>query len=362
PASPEKTKALTQLATLGEKADEIAREALMRLKGDDLKSDPKLGAALARTLERANGTPQFVALVRDFGAAGQGQALLDTALAIMGDPAAVDAVRLFFNDPNAEQILSDALAGPKAEAVLNLLGGTSLGRGLNHVAAIVKNPQRKTELRQQAVKALARTQAGAELLVKLAKNGQVAPELSATAGSALRLVEYASLKNEIDQLFPAPAALGGKALPPIAELVKVQGDAEKGRAVFERAESSCITCHRIDNKGVDFAPALSEIGSKLPKEAIYDAIINPNASVTMGFETTQLATKDGGVGMGIVRSETQDELVLALPGGVTTKFRKADIAKREKLTTSMMPSGLNQALTQDDLVNLVEYLASLKKK
>jgi len=98
------------------------------------------------------------------------------------------------------------------------------------------------------------------------------------------------------------------------------------------------------------------------KEAIYDAIINPNASVTMGFETTQLATKDGGIGMGIVRSETEDELVLALPGGVTTSFRKTDIAKRDKLTTSMMPSGLNQALTQDDLVNLVEYLATLKKK
>ncbi|HZJ15505.1 MAG TPA: hypothetical protein VFD27_10665, partial [Chthoniobacteraceae bacterium] len=68
----------------------------------------------------------------------------------------------------------------------------------------------------------------------------------------------------------------------------------------------------------------------------------------------------GGIGLGIVRSETADELVLALPGGVATKFARNQIAKREKLTTSMMPSGLNQALSQDDLVNLVEYLASLK--
>jgi putative heme-binding domain-containing protein len=75
----------------------------------------------------------------------------------------------------------------------------------------------------------------------------------------------------------------------------------------------------------------------------------------MGFESTQLTLKDGGVGLGIVRSETADELVLALPGGVATKFARNQIAKREKLTTSMMPSGLNQALSQDDLVNLVEY-------
>jgi putative heme-binding domain-containing protein len=174
-------------------------------------------------------------------------------------------------------------------------------------------------------------------------------------------VQYASLKNDIDQLFPAPAALGGKPLPSIAELVKMKGDIAKGKAVAERAESSCITCHRFGATGVDFGPALSEIGGKLPKEAIFDAIINPNAGVSMGFETVQLTLRDGGAGMGIVRSETGDELVLALPGGATQKFAKNTIAKREKLTTSMMPSGLNQALSQEDLVNLVEYLSSLKK-
>ena len=82
----------------------------------------------------------------------------------------------------------------------------------------------------------------------------------------------------------------------------------------------------------------------------------------MGFETTQLALKGGGIGMGIVRSETNDEIVLALPGGATQKFAKGDIKNREKLATSMMPSGLSQSLTQEDLVNLVEYLSTLRKK
>ena len=117
----------------------------------------------------------------------------------------------------------------------------------------------------------------------------------------------------------------------------------------------------MNDIGVDFAPALSEVGSKLPKEAIFDAIINPNAGISMGFETTQLETKDGGA-TGIVRSETADELVLALPAGATVKIARNQITKREKLTTSMMPSGLIQALSQQDLVDLVEYLASLKKK
>jgi len=144
--------------------------------------------------------------------------------------------------------------------------------------------------------------------------------------------------------------------------VKSKGDTAKGRAVFERAESSCTTCHRIGDKGVDFGPALSEIGTKLPKEAIYESIINPNAGVSMGFETWHIGLNDGNAALGLLRSETAEEVVLALPGGVTTKVPKSNIVMRVKLPTSMMPSGLNQALSKQDLVDLVEYLASLKKQ
>ena len=359
PATSEKEKALVKLATLGSSSVEVSREALARLKGN---KSPEIAKALAAALAKAKGTAAFVDLIADFGATGQGQELLDTALAIGSDPAAVEAMKMVLNESDWETIVTKGLGGPKSAEVLNLLGATSNARGMGRLNGIVHNAQQKPELRRAAVQALARTQAGAESLVKTAKEGKLAEDLKPVAASALRLVQYASLKSDIDQLFPAPAAMGGKALPPISELVKLKGDAAKGRAIFERVESSCITCHRVDDKGVDFGPALSEIGSKLPKELLFDSIINPNAGLSMGFETTQLTLKKGGIGMGIVRSETNDDVVIALPGGVSQRFAKNTIASREKLTTSMMPSGLNQALTQDDLVNLVEYLSTLKKK
>jgi putative membrane-bound dehydrogenase-like protein len=359
PATPEKEKALVKLATLGTSSVEVSREALARLKGN---KSPEIAKALNDALSKAKGTAAFVELVADFGTTGQGQALLDTALAIGSDPAAVEAMKMGLNESDWEAIVTKGLEGPKSEAVLNLLGATANAKGMGRLNSIVHNAKQKPELRKAAVQALARTQAGAESLVKTAKEGRLAEDLKPVAASALRLVQYASLKSDIDSLFPAPAAMGGKALPPISELVKLKGDAAKGRAIFERVESSCVTCHRVDDKGADFGPALSEIGTKLPKEALFDSIINPNAGLSMGFETTQLALKGGGIGMGIVRSETNDDLVLALPGGVSQKFAKNTITKRDKLTTSMMPSGLNQALTQEDLVNLVEYLSTLKKK
>jgi putative membrane-bound dehydrogenase-like protein len=359
PASESKDKALLQLASLGAKNIEVSREALARLKGN---KSPEIAKLLPDTLAKVKGTPAFIDLVAAFGATGQAQALLDTALAIGSDPAAVEAIKLVLEDRDSDPILGKALAGPRSADILNLIGASGSKRGMTRLTGILTRADAQPELRRAAVQSLARTQAGAEALIAAAKDRSLPEDLKPVAASALRLVEYVSLKKDIDSLFPASAALGGKALAPIAELVKLKGDVAKGRAIFERAESSCIICHRVDDKGVDFGPALSEIGTKLPKEVLFDSIINPNAGLSMGFETVQLALKGGGIGMGIVRSETNDDLVLALPGGVTQKFAKSTISKRDKLATSMMPSGLSQALTQEDLVNLVEYLSTLKKK
>jgi putative heme-binding domain-containing protein len=89
-------------------------------------------------------------------------------------------------------------------------------------------------------------------------------------------------------------------------------------------------------------------------------MINPNAGVSMGFETWQITMKNGQLAMGLIRGETNEAVTLVLPGGVTSNFDKKQIAEKKKLTISMMPAGLQAMFTQDDLVNLVEYLSSLK--
>jgi putative heme-binding domain-containing protein len=360
PEAPQKTQALIELASLGNGSNLIATEALTRLRNVDMNGNPGVKAALDKALAGARGTPRFVEIVRDFHIKDQGQALLDTALANVADPLANDALKLVLAEPDSGKLLDAALSGPQADKLVTLLGTSSDQRTIHALTALATKSENPLPRRSAAVQALARSQTGATAIIQLARNNMLAPDLKGVATTALNLVQYPSLKADIATYFPAPSALGGQPLPPIAELAKLKGDAIHGSTLFERA--ACVTCHRINERGVDFAPALSEIGSKLPKEAIYDSIINPNAAISMGFETTQLETKNGTVALGIVRSETQDELVLALPGGATNKFSKREIAKREKLATSMMPSGLNQALSQQDLVDLVEYLASLKKR
>ena len=70
--------------------------------------------------------------------------------------------------------------------------------------------------------------------------------------------------------------------------------------------------------------------------------------------------KNGDEAYGLIVSETADELAIKAVGGAVTRYKKADILQRQKQKVSIMPSGLQQAMTIQELVDLVEYLATLR--
>ena len=361
PDSKERSEALLRLVKANPGLA-VVSEALQRLSRSVSKDEPEVRAATDEALARAKGRVEFVELIEAVGVGNRGEALLQTALALGKAPEALDAVRLLSRDGRGAAQLREGLANgdsAQAAALVELLGNLGKDDVLDMLQTELlqgKSPERSA----RAVRAFARTQSGAQRLVKLAKENRFPAGLRSVAAESLAQVQYASLREEIGLHFPPPSALGGATLPPVVELVKLPGDAQKGRGVFERASSSCVACHRIGEKGVDFGPALSEIGGKLPKEAIFDAILNPNAGISMGFETVEVQLRGGGAAMGIVRSDTPDQLVLVLPGGALQKFPKSEVQRVTKLPTSLMPSGLNQALTRDDLVDLVAYLSALR--
>ena len=112
---------------------------------------------------------------------------------------------------------------------------------------------------------------------------------------------------------------------------------------------------------MDFGPRLSEIGTKLGKDAIYESILDPSAGISCGFEAGQFELKNGDEPFGIVASETADEVAVKTQNGITSKYKKSEIVKRDKMATSIMPTGLQLTMSQTDLVDLVEYLTTLKK-
>ncbi len=123
----------------------------------------------------------------------------------------------------------------------------------------------------------------------------------------------------------------------------------------------CITCHQVGSTGYDFGPALTEIGSKLPKEALLETIVHPSKGIGFGYESWELKMKDGSSISGIISSKTETDIVIKFPGGITKEIKTADVERMTQVKASMMPEGLYQSMSKQDLANLLEYLSGLKK-
>ena len=130
-----------------------------------------------------------------------------------------------------------------------------------------------------------------------------------------------------------------------------------GQQVFAR---SCATCHQAAGQGANFGPALSQIGSKLAKDAMYVAIIHPDAGISFGYEGYVFKLKDGSTLGGVIASETEDAVEVLLPGGIKKRYSRSEILSRKQMENSMMPSNLHQTMTQQELVSLVEFLMAQK--
>ena len=144
----------------------------------------------------------------------------------------------------------------------------------------------------------------------------------------------------------------------VKNLITKRGSVNKGKQVYMKA---CFTCHKSGDIGIDFGPALTEIGDKLAREAMYVSIIDPNEAISFGYEGFNVKTKSGSTLVGYIISDSDDELVMKVPGGVSVTTKKSEIFSKDKIDGSLMPEGLIASMTEDELVDLVEYLMTLKK-
>jgi putative heme-binding domain-containing protein len=340
----------------------VALEALDRLKGVDLEANASLKTAVLRILEKTRGEPEFVGLVRAFKLGGEDEALADYAARNPGNAAAIDALR-YLLESNRVGSIEKRLGGADADAAATakVLGMTGDGRMVPLLLPLVTGATRSLPVRRAAAGSLARVIDGSKALLAVAAGKKLPDDLNFVVGAELRNSRWPEIRKAAEPLFPPPATKGNVKLPPVQELIKMSGDAVRGAVIFRRQDVGCINCHQINGEGVDFGPKLSEIGTKLGKDALCESILDPSSGIAFGYEAWNLQLKNGDEVFGLISSETEDDLVVKIPGGVLAKYKKSDVAKREKQALSIMPAGLQENMTVTEFVDLIEYLSSLKK-
>ena len=193
--------------------------------------------------------------------------------------------------------------------------------------------------------------------------GQVAKEVQLELLEAARKHNSPAIKEKLARHQDARLQQGGVATS--SELL-YGGNAERGRKIFfERPEAVCIKCHKVGHEGGEIGPPLAGVSTNRTREFILESILQPNSKITPGYETYGIVLKDRSSYHGLIKQETETELILNCPPDEESftarlvTIPKADIASRRK-TGSSMPDELNMTLPPRDLRDLMEFVATLK--
>ncbi len=140
------------------------------------------------------------------------------------------------------------------------------------------------------------------------------------------------------------------------ELPKAVGDAKAGKAVFAK---HCLQCHKFAGEGHDVGPVLD--GAERTKEYLLANIIDPNRVVGTPYFSRTVVMKNGKLITGILVEEDATTLRLKRENAVIEVIVKADIEEQSTSTKSLMPEGMSNNMTVQDLRDLIRYLEAVPK-
>jgi putative membrane-bound dehydrogenase-like protein len=265
--------------------------------------------------------------------------------------------------------VKDPVVGPAAAAALGeFLDGKGDNSGAKDALVILGNLVTKddapAEMRQAALSALTGSRTGTGWLLQLKESGNMPSTLVASAGRLLRNSPFQGERNKAMLLFPAAGKLDPKKLPPISELVKRTGDVKRGEALLAaslKSEAQCLRCHTVRGVGGNIGPDQSMIGKKASRENLLESILLPSKAIADQYVQWKVNTLDEKSVVGLLIAETATSITLRDANGKDHTFATKDLdGPKQKSLVSIMPDNLVSALTEDELIDMVEYLLTLK--
>ena len=345
-----------------DKSNVVLMESANRLTVDSLNKNQL--KKLNQLIEQKRGTPDFISLVNRFSVEQFYSDVLKISADSSNPQLAADAMKLLLNkeqgtqvkelilhsSPETQQNLCDALAN----------SGTNPGGAI--LNGLAKQSSLELPLRNYAIKKMGESQSGARTVLSwITKKEKIDPGTLPAIQATLHGARWNDIRQKANELFPIAATKNSKPLPSMDQLSKRKGDADKGKLVFDNA-GTCAKCHLVNGKGIEVGPDLSEIGNKLSKIALYESILFPSAGISHNYENWMIQKSDGRSITGVLLGETDAEIQIKDDKGIQHNISVDEIDARKRQQVSLMPADLHKELTTGELVDLVEYLSTLKKK
>ena len=188
------------------------------------------------------------------------------------------------------------------------------------------------------------------------KTGVIAPaEISSVRRTQLMKHADATVRTEAETIFKAIEA--GDRMEVYRnhrDTLAAGADVALGRVAFQRA---CSACHTHRGAGGKVGPDLTGLRNQ-PADAILLHILMPNYEVAPNYQTLAIVTQDGRSFTGWLAGESDSSLTLRTAFGTEETVLRKSIATLTASGLSLMPDGLEQAMTKAELAGLIAFLKS----
>jgi putative heme-binding domain-containing protein len=222
-------------------------------------------------------------------------------------------------------------------------------------AALLERWPRFTPLQRREVLPvlLARPQRALALVNAVAAGAVLRNELTPTQTAFLMAHRSAEVREAAAAVFTrAVAGDRGAVLQRYLASLDLRGSGVRGRSTYQ---ARCASCHEPGQDGVAVGPAMASVQGST-REELLTHILDPNRTVDARYRLYQVDTKDGKSVTGIIQTETPASVTLRPPFGQATTLLRSNIARIQSLEQSMMPDGLEEGLSLQDMADLLEFI------
>jgi putative heme-binding domain-containing protein len=313
-------------------------------------------------IERLGNDPRQLKILQKLRVSGLTDRLLERAAAWGPSTQAVQAIDMALESGGAAKLWDWLSAKEPSDAAQTLSKNLSLSNRREAAELqrkLLESDSVAKSIRVEAAVGLARNPGNHGALIEMARMEKIPAEARPLIGSALRASENAELRKDAESLFPTLKS-SQNPLPPIDTLAKKRGNADNGRKLYFGA-STCSQCHMVGKEGQNVGPSLTEIGDKLTREAMYVSILSPSAGISHNYEAYTARNTDGEVVTGLLVSKTESGVTLKDAKGIERTIPAAELEEFRKMEKSLMPENLQETMSEADLVDIVEFLATLRK-
>lgn len=140
------------------------------------------------------------------------------------------------------------------------------------------------------------------------------------------------------------------------------GEAARGKMLFaDEQRLACSKCHSIDGRGNKAGPDLSSVGEQFARRELIDAVLNPSATIAVGYSSTRVETKSGEEYQGVLKQVTDLAIELMGADGQRVRIATRDIKEQHGSSVSLMPEGLQAGLSLQEFTDVIDFLVTLKQ-